>query len=132
MELRQLVGRSMGNGGMKKRIPYIISFFVLLTVEIIIGVFVRDEFIRPYVGDILVTVLLCCLCRCAKPEGVPWLPVWVLLFSALVECAQLIKIPALDGTLLGIILGSTFDVADLVCYAIGCALFAGTETCIKR
>lgn len=117
---------------MKKRLSYIISFFVLLVAEVLIGAFVRDEFIRPYVGDVLVTVLLCCLCRCVKPEGMPLLPVWVLLFSILVECAQLIEIPALDGTLLGIILGSTFDIADLVCYAIGCALFAGAERYMKR
>lgn len=117
---------------MKKRIAYIISFFTLLIVEIFIGAFVRDEFIRPYVGDVLVTLLLCCLCRCVKPEGMPLLPVWVLLFSVLVECAQLIEIPELDGTLWGIILGSTFDVVDLVCYATGCALFAGAEKCMKR
>lgn len=117
---------------MKKRLPYIISFFVVLAAEVLIGVFVRDDFIRPYVGDILVTVLLCCLCRCVKPEGMPLLPVWVLLFSVLVECAQLIEIPALDGTLLGIILGSTFDVADLVCYAVGCLLFVGAERYMKR
>lgn len=116
----------------KKRIPYIVSFCMLLMVEILIGAFVRDEFIRPYVGDVLVTVLLCCLFRSLKPEGVPWLPVWVLLFSSLVECAQLIEIPALDGTLWGVILGSTFDIADLFCYAIGCALFAGVEKCIRR
>ena len=117
---------------MKKRIPYLISFFVLLIAEVLIGAFVRDEFIRPYVGDVLVTALLCCLFRCVKPEGLPLLPVWVLLFGVLVECAQLIEIPALDGTVWGIILGSTFDIADLVCYAIGCALFAVAEKCIKQ
>lgn len=117
---------------MKKRLPYLISFFILLIAEVLIGAFVRDELIRPYVGDVLVTVLLCCLCRCVKPEGMPLLPVWVLLFSILVECAQLIEIPALDGTLLGTILGSTFDIADLICYAIGCALFAGADRSMKR
>lgn len=117
---------------MKKRLPYLICFFALLIAEVLIGAFVRDELIQPYVGDVLVTVLLCCLCRCVKPEGMPLLPVWVLLFSILVECAQLIEIPALDGTLLGTILGSTFDIADLICYAIGCALFAGAERSMKR
>jgi hypothetical protein len=122
----------MDQNEMKKRIPYIISFFVLLIVEILIGAFVRDDFIRPYGGDILVTVLLCSLWRSVKPEGVPWLPVWVLLFSVLVECFQLIEIPALDGTIWGILLGSTFSVFDLICYAIGCALFAVAEKCMKR
>lgn len=38
---------------MKKRLPYIIAFVILLVTEIYIGVFVHDKFIRPYVGDVL-------------------------------------------------------------------------------
>ena len=44
---------------MKKRLPYLLAFILLLLLEIIIAVFVHDRFIRPYVGDVLVTVLLC-------------------------------------------------------------------------
>lgn len=116
---------------MKKRLPYILASAVLLLVEILIGVFVRDTFVRPYVGDVLVTVLLCCLCRCLFPEG-RWLPVRVLLFSVAVECVQLVEIPVLEGTVLGIILGSTFDFVDLICYAVGCGLFAAAERRWKR
>ena len=116
---------------MKKRIPYLIAFLVLLILEICIGTFVRDAFIRPYVGDVLVTVLLCCLCRIIVPHRFPWLPAAVLAFATAVECMQLIDIPALNETILGIILGSTFDPADLLCYFLGCLLFSSIEALLK-
>ena len=116
---------------MKKRTPYLIGFLVTLALEICIGAFVRDSFIRPYVGDVLVTVLLCSLGRTLFPDRFPWLPAAVLVFAAGVECFQLIDIPALDGTLLGIILGSTFDPADLICYTVGCLLFIIADTFTK-
>ena len=117
---------------MKKRLPYFIAFTLFLGIEILIGAFVRDDFIRPYVGDILVTVLLCCLGRCFFPEGLPWLTVAVFGFSVAVECLQLLSIPELDGTLWGIILGATFDWADILCYGIGCAVFHLWNQCYIR
>lgn len=112
---------------MKKRLPYLIAFTLLLGIEILIGHFAHDDFIRPYVGDILVTVLLCCLARCILLDGCPWLPTAVFCLAVFVECVQLIDIPVLDGTLWGIILGSTFDLADVFCYALGCASFSIAE-----
>ena len=40
---------------MKKRLPYIIAAVILFVAEIIIGLYVKDDFIRPYGGDILIT-----------------------------------------------------------------------------
>ena len=117
---------------MKKRMTYLLSFLLLLAVEVLIGVFVRDDFVRPYVGDILVTVLLCCLVRAIRPEGLRWLPFGVFIFAVAVECVQLVKIPELEGTLLGIIVGSTFDWKDICCYAIGCLIFAVGEGFVRN
>ena len=49
----------------KLRIIYAALFFAVLLTEIFIALFVKDNFVRPYVGDVLVTILLCCLCRTA-------------------------------------------------------------------
>ena len=117
---------------MKKRLIYGSVFLLLLALEICIGAFVRDDFVRPYVGDVLVTVLLCALFRVAAPEKCPWLPLGVFLFAAGVELIQLIPKPALEGTLLGIAIGSTFDPKDLLCYGIGCALFFLGERLVQR
>lgn len=116
---------------MKKRLPYLIASITLLIIEICIGAFVHDALIRPYVGDILVTILLCCLVRVVFPDRFPQLPAAVLAFATAVECVQLIDIPALNETILGIILGSTFDPADLLCYFLGCLLFSSIEALLK-
>ena len=111
---------------MKRRLPYIIAFLVILGVEVCIGAFVHDRFIRPYVGDILVAVLLCCLVKAIWPR-LPMAALWVLLFCAAAETVQLLDLPArlgLEGTVLEIALGATFDWKDLLCYLIGCLFFA--------
>lgn len=115
--------------GLKVRLKYIVLTVVLLAVEIIIGVFVHDSFVRPYVGDVLVTVLLCAMGRIVLPKW-SWLPFSVMMFSFAVEILQMFRIDEileLQGTVLGIIVGSTFDSADLVCYSVGVAIFSLTE-----
>ena len=118
---------------MRKRAPYIVTSAALLAVEIIIGVFVHDSFIRPYVGDVLVTTLLCCMVRCVFPSKPKLLALWIFIFSAGVELLQLAGIDEilnLEGTIAGIILGSTFDIKDIFCYFCGCIIFFFAEKII--
>ena len=118
---------------MRRRFGYLLLFFLVLAIEIFIGLFVRDRFIRPYVGDMLVTVLLCCLCRVILPRISPPFPVF--LFAALVEGVQalnLVEKLGLQGTVLGIIMGATFDWKDILCYAFGCVAFAVIERLTGR
>ena len=120
---------------MKKRVVYAAGACILLAAEILIALFVRDSFIRPYGGDILVTVLLCCLLRAVFLFWIPYLPLGVFLFAAAVEFAQALGIAALiphSWTAVRIIVGSSFSVWDLVCYAVGCVLFWGAERLILR
>lgn len=118
---------------LKKRWPYLVIFGLLLALEIGIALFVRDDFVRPYVGDLLVTVLLCCLSRAVFPRFSPALPVFAL--AAAVEGLQWLGLTrrlGLDGTVLGIILGATFDWADICCYGLGCLLFWAVEKIIRK
>lgn len=114
-----------------KRMRYAACFAVLLIIEIFIALFVRDNFVRPYVGDMLVTVLLCALLRIIFPEKLPLLPLYVFLFAAAVEVAQFFDIVKLLGLenigFLSIIIGRTFSFADIICYAVGSALFFVAE-----
>lgn len=121
-------------GWFKSRLPYIIAAVVLLIVEILIGLFVHDGFVRPYIGDVLVTVLLCTF---GQMIFLKWrfVPIAVFLFSAVVELcqlAQLDRVLGIEGTVLGVIVGSTFDVADIVCYAVGCVLYFLVKYLIKK
>lgn len=105
---------------------YFIGFCALLGVEVAISLFVRDQVIRPYLGDVLVVVLLYCLIRAICRDAPRLLPLWVFLFAALVELCQLFYIVERlhlgQYKVLSTILGSTFDVVDLLCYATGAAL----------
>ena len=79
---------------------------MIFCIEALIALYVRDNFIRPYVGDMLVVVLVYSFVRIFLPTGMPRMPFYVFLFAA------------------RIILGSTFDWADIACYAVGCVFIA--------
>ena len=119
------------------RLTYLLIFFGLLATEIVIALFVNDAFVRPYVGDLLVTLLICCLCRVIIPANVRLLPVFVFIFAAVVEIGQYFDLVALlglaDNRIISIALGRTFSWMDLVCSAVGCAAaFALDQTIIKK
>ena len=120
---------------MTRRI-YAAAFAVLLTAEILIALFVRDAFVRPYVGDALVTVLLCCFCRVLSPQRPRLLALCVFLFAAAVEIGQYFDYAALLGLaenrFFSTLLGRTFSFPDLICYAAGCAAFAAAEHLMKK
>ena len=120
----------------KTRLWYALAFLLLLALEVVIALFVRDSFIRPYGGDVLVTVLLCCFCRILWPKRLRLLPVYVFLFAAAVEIGQYFDIVDLLGlsgnVFFRTLIGTTFSWADLVCYGAGCLLFFTAETMLRR
>ena len=108
---------------MKKRIFYIISFLVIFCIEVLIALYVRDRFIRPYVGDMLVVVLVYSFVRIFLPTGIPRMPFYVFLFACFVEVLQyfqLVETLGVTNRVARIVLGSTFDWGDIACYAVGC------------
>ena len=121
---------------MKKRIIYAALFLLLLGIEIYIAENVHDGFIRPYAGDILVVILLYCLLRVIWPNGIKYLPMYVFLFAAFIEILQGIGISSLpfirENKSLYIAIGSVFDLSDILCYAVGCALIFISENCRWR
>lgn len=108
---------------MKKRLFYLLSFLVILAIEIAIGLYVRDAFVRPYLGDALVVVLIYCFIRIFLPRGLPWLPVYVFAFACFIEILQYFRLADLLGVtnpVARVVVGSTFDFKDIVSYAAGC------------
>lgn len=119
----------------KTRLTYALLFLSVLLSEILIALFVNDDFVRPYVGDMLVTVLICCFVRIFFPTGAKLLPVYVFLFAAAVEVCQyfdFVKLFGLEGNrFISVLLGRTFSLADILCYAAGCLAFFGIEMCLQ-
>lgn len=109
----------------KERIKYAAIFIILLCIEVIIALFVHDNIIRPYVGDMLVVILIYFALRIIIPRGFNLLPLWVFLFAAFIEVLQyfnFVKIIGLgDSAFFRILLGSTFDIKDILCYGVGAA-----------
>lgn len=115
---------------------YLAATVLLFLVEAGIALFVHDVFVRPYVGDMLVVVLVYCFVRIFVPNGFAFLPAAVFLFAAAVEGLQafhLVDVLGLEGNrLLSVVLGSTADWADVACYGVGCLLLAGWEILLWR
>jgi len=97
-----------------------ISLFIVL---ILIALFVHDQFIRPFVGDVLVVVWMYLFFKSFLDVNNYKLASYVLVFACSVEVAQyfeLVKMLGLqDITAARIIIGSTFDYLDLLAYVIG-------------
>ena len=79
-------------GIMKKRFFYIISFLLIFCIEVLIALYVRDNFIRPYVGDMLVVVLVYSFVRIFLPTGIPRMPFLCLSFACFVEVLQYFRL----------------------------------------
>lgn len=103
---------------------YLCAFIVIFIIEAIIAVFIHDNFIRPYLGDILVVVLIYCSIKIFVRTEIKLLPLYIFIFSLIVEVGQYFNLAKLlglsDYKLAKIIIGSTFDIMDIACYLIGC------------
>ncbi|MBP5378423.1 MAG: DUF2809 domain-containing protein, partial [Ruminococcus sp.] len=98
---------------MKTRLPYIIGFLVLLGVEICIGVFYFNFFIRAYIGDVIVVWVIYCLFRSFVPKRFSSYAValGILAFAFAVEFLQKIYIADILGVengLLRTIIGTSY------------------------
>lgn len=118
------------------RIIYAAIFVLILITEVLIALFVKDKFIRPYGGDILVVILICCFVRIFYPKKINLLPLFVFLFAVLVEIAQYFNFVSLLGLgsikFFSVLLGTSFSFGDLICYAVGCVIFFLCERAAER
>lgn len=107
---------------------YFISFLILLFIEVCIAIWIKDGFIRPYLGDFLVVILIYSFLMLISNSTVVQGLLIVLLFSFAVEFFQLINIVKVlqyqPPKIIMIILGSSFSVLDLIAYVIG-IIFTG-------
>ncbi|MCQ4794840.1 DUF2809 domain-containing protein [Anaerofustis stercorihominis] len=111
---------------MNKRIKYLISAIIIIVTEVFIAFYVHDNFIRPYAGDILVVFVLYFLYKTLFPKKNKNLPIYIFIFSVIVEILQGINIIDILGlgdiTFFRILLGTNFDIKDILCYLVGCVI----------
>lgn len=120
----------------KVRLIYLLLFLALLATEVLIALFVHDDFVRPYLGDVLVVPVIFFLLRAAFPEKIKLLPLYIFLFAVAVEVGQyfnIVKLLRLDGIrFFRILLGSTFSFLDIACYFVGAVLCLFADIAWRR
>ena len=109
------------------RLSAAFSALLLLGTEILIGMYAHG-WVRNYLGDVLVVMLLYALWRAVfphRPEHGMLLPAAILVFAFCVEFLQLWGIADrlhITNRLLRIIIGTGFSVIDLLSYTIGAVI----------
>lgn len=112
---------------MKKRLICAGIFAAILGIEIIIALFVHDEFVRPYLGDVLAVVCVYFLARTFLQSKPRYLAIYVTIFAVLVELVQLTSLSEILPPPLAVIVGGTFDFKDILCYLVGGVLCFFTD-----
>lgn len=111
---------------MKKRLVYLLATIILFITEVLIALYVHDNFIRPYVGDAIVVIVIYTFVRILIPEKGRLLPLYIFLFAVVVEILQGIHIVNIlgvaDNRFLRTLIGDSFDIKDILCYGVGCIL----------
>jgi hypothetical protein len=112
----------------KKKFLYL--FVLIFLVEVFIALFNHDRFIRSFVGDVLVIVLLYAFIRIFYKKDHPVaITVSIFFIACLVELGQyfglvsLLKLP--ETSVAAIMLGTTFDWLDILAYATGALIIIG-------
>lgn len=102
---------------------YFVLAILILVVEILIAIFLHDRIIRPYVGDILVVILIYSTVRSFLDSPVLLTALSVLALSFTIEGLQYLNIVDRLGlensTIAKTIIGTSFAWADIFAYIIG-------------
>lgn len=105
---------------------FLISIFIFL-IEVLIATKLKDVFfVRAYLGDVIVVMLLYTLIKSFFSVNNEKLILGILIFSCLLEFAQYFniaeKLGFRKGSLMYIIIGNSFSWIDILCYGVGCLL----------
>ncbi|MBW4507106.1 MAG: DUF2809 domain-containing protein [Scytonematopsis contorta HA4267-MV1] len=102
---------------------YFYLTILLFLIEVCIAVFVNDNFIRPFIGDVLVVILIYCFVRAFWNINSSIVALSVFAFSCTIEVLQYFNfvnhLGLQKNKILAVALGSTFDWKDIIAYAIG-------------
>ena len=105
-----------------------ILFFII---EVLIALFVNDRFVRPYLGDVLVVILIYCFLRSFLQLPILTVAISVLVFSFAIEFLQYLNIVEKLGLekskIARTVIGTSSSWLDLLTYSIGIAIVIVVE-----
>ena len=114
----------------RTRLAFLAAAGMILAVEIYIAVCVNGGFVRHYLGDVLVVILLYAFARTAFRTPPSNLALKIFAFATALEIVQylgVVEILGIENKILKVMIAGTFDFADLLCYAVGCVLAGAYE-----
>lgn len=104
----------------------------LFLTEVLIAVFIDDGFVRPFIGDVLVVILIYCLVRSFTKIRYDIAALSTLAFACIVEILQYFNFVNILGlpkhNVVAIAIGSTFDWKDIIAYIIGTTIVLAIES----
>ncbi|MDV3456812.1 DUF2809 domain-containing protein [Sphingomonas sp. HF-S4] len=110
---------------------YALLALALFLIEVGIALFVRDRFVRPYLGDTLAVILVYATLRAGFRIDVLRAVAIALSIAVTIELAQLIRLLDMLGLehnrIARIVLGYGFELKDLAAYAAGALLVVAAE-----
>jgi hypothetical protein len=109
---------------------------LIFAIEVLIALYVHDTIIRPYIGDVLVVILIYCFIKSFFKLPVLSVAVFVLLFSFGVEFLQYLniveKLGLQNSKIARTVIGTSFAWIDLVCYTVGIIIILIAEKGLKK
>lgn len=101
---------------------FIIAIAIFI-IEVLIALYIHDNFIRPFFGDFLVVILLYYLVKSFLNLSIKTTAILVLIFSYIVEFLQYFKFVEIIGLqeykLARIVIGTSFSWYDIIAYTCG-------------
>ena len=115
---------------------YFIFTILLFIIEVLIALYVHDRIVRPYIGDVLVVILIYCFLRSFLDISVFSAAIATLLFAYLVEIGQYFNMVIVLGLqeckIARIVIGNSFGWIDLVAYTLGVGLVFAIEKIVSQ
>ncbi|AQX01489.1 ribosomal maturation YjgA family protein [Elizabethkingia anophelis] len=117
---------------MKFNLYYFIATIILFITEVLIATVFKDLFfVRAYLGDVLVTILIYTFVKSFFNINPGKLLIGVFIFSVFIEVLQYFNIADVLGLKRGsiayIVVGNSFSWIDIVCYGAGCLIAFAVE-----
>jgi hypothetical protein len=118
------------------RPTYALATALILAIELYIGLYIHDQVIRPYVGDGLAVVLVYLGLRAVTTLTIRTALLAAVAIAFAIEFGQYFhlidRLGLRHNRVARLVLGTTFDVGDLVCYVAGAAVTGLIESVRSR
>lgn len=119
------------NNMIKFDVKYFALTISLFVIELIIALYVHDNFVRPYFGDVLVVILIYCFIKSFLKLKVITAALFVLLFAFTIEFLQYLniveKLGLQNSKIARTVIGTSFSWADILTYVMGIIVVISVE-----